>query len=156
MPTSAEAQLAASLLKRLHRCGDISAECCASACELLTSPTPLQLLEVSPVRTDAEPPLAFFRLSQDSVAGLLILLDVHGAAAQVTLHPTAGMLSLVSAGCTHFRVHRQRVTPGRVSCSPTAPRSAPRAEAFEEAGEWSGATYAAPCLLYTSPSPRDS
>lgn len=146
MPTSAEAQLAASLLKRLHRCGDISAECCASACELLTSPTPLQLLEVSPVRTDVEAPLAFFRLSQDSVAGLLILLDVHGAAAQVTLHPTAGMLSLVSAGCTHFRVHRQRVTPGRVSCSPAAPRSAPRAEAFEEAGEWSGATYAAPEL----------
>ena len=57
----ATAHLVASLLKRLQRCGDITAECCAVACELLGAP--LQLLDVRALRPGAEAPLAFFRRS---------------------------------------------------------------------------------------------
>ena len=136
----AAAHLAGSLLKRLQRCGDISAECCTVACELLGAP--LQLLDARTLRPGTEPPLAFFRASHDGAAGLLVLLDLHGSAAQVALHLTASMLASLAADAVHFRVHRQRVTPGKASSSSPL-RSAPRAEPFEEAGEWSGAIYAA-------------
>ena len=132
--------LVASLLKRLQRCGDITAECCAVACELLGAP--LQLLDVRALRPGAEAPLAFFRREHDGNAGLLVLLDLHGSAAQVACLLTAGMLASLATDAVHFRVHRQRVTPGKAISSP-APRSAPRAEPFEEASGWSGAIYAA-------------
>ena len=136
----ATAHLVGSLLKRLQRCGDITAECCAVACELLGAP--LQLLDVRALRPGAEAPLAFFRPSHDGTAGLLVLLDLHGSAAQVACLLTAGMLASLAADAVHFRVHRQRVTPGKAISSPP-PRSAPRAEPFEEASGWSGAIYAA-------------
>ena len=138
----AAAHLARSLLQRLQRCGDISAECCDAACELLASRSPLQLLDARALRPGTEAPLAFFRPSHDGAAGLLVLLDVHGSAAQVAINLTAGMLASLAADALHFRVHRQRVTPGKVSGS-LPPRSAPRAEPPRaEAGEWSGAIYA--------------
>lgn len=136
----ATAHLVGSLLKRLQRCGDITAECCAVACELLGAP--LQLLHVRTLRPGAEAPLAFFRRSHDGTAGLLVLLDLHGSAAQVACLLTAGMLASLAADAVHFQVHRQRVTPGKAISSPP-PRSAPRAEPLEEASGWSGSIYAA-------------
>ena len=87
------AVLATQLLQRLARSGEISSECCAATCELLTNAqTPLQVLRVEPLRRDDEPPLGFFRRSRDGSAGLLVLLDLHGTAAQIALRPEPAML----------------------------------------------------------------
>jgi len=137
---AAAATLSRALLQRLHRCGEISAECCAAASELLSdSRVPLQLLRVAPLRGDEEAPLAFFRRSQDGAAGLLVLLDMCGGATQVALHPAPEMLASLAPDASHFRVHRQRITASRPTGAP--PRSAPRAEPCEEAGEWNGSAY---------------
>ena len=50
--------------------------------------------------------------------GLLVLLDLHGSAAQVACLLTAGMLASLATDAVHFRVHRQRVTPGKAISSP--------------------------------------